>query len=102
PFAFNPDRFLSSSSSGSQFDPTKYVFGFGRRICAGSHFAEVSLFLNIASVLAAFSILKPLDEGGKEYDPPAEFTSTITSHPKPFQCRIVSRSSALEAALNEE
>ncbi|KAI0312278.1 cytochrome P450 [Amylostereum chailletii] len=102
PFAFNPDRFLSSSSSGSQFDPTQYVFGFGRRVCAGSHFAEVSLFLNIASVLAAFSILKPLDEGGKEYDPAAEFTSTITSHPKPFSCRIVSRSSVLEAAVKEE
>ncbi|VDC07377.1 unnamed protein product [Peniophora sp. CBMAI 1063] len=88
PFAFEPERFIQKEP---QYDPTRYVFGFGRRVCPGSHFAEASLFLNISNILSAFSILRPIGEDGKEFDPPGDYTSTITSHPKPFPCRIVPR-----------
>ncbi|KZV76685.1 cytochrome P450 [Peniophora sp. CONT] len=91
PFAFNPERFLGGSFERSQYDPMRYAFGFGRRICPGAHFAEASVFLNVASILSTFSILKPVNDNGKAYDPPYEYTSTITTHPKPFPCRIVLR-----------
>ena len=96
PFTFDPGRFIKSEP---QYDPTRYVFGFGRRVCpgrlshrlsplfasvlmehhSGSHFAEASLFLNIAMILSTFSILRPVNEDGKEFDPPVEYTSTITT-----------------------
>lgn len=44
----------------------------------GSHFAELSLFLNIASILATFDIRKALGPDGKEIDPPIEWTSGVT------------------------
>jgi hypothetical protein len=43
------------------------------RTCPGVHFADASLFLTIASVLATFTILRPLDEDGNEVTPPEEF-----------------------------
>lgn len=71
--------------------------------------------LNIAAILAAFDVRRPLDESGEEYDPEIEYVSTITrlvlftcgvlavipifdvtfcSHPKPFKCRIIPRAHA--------
>jgi hypothetical protein len=41
------------------------------------HFADASLFLMIASVLATFNILKPIDEHGNEYTPKEEYLSSI-------------------------
>ena len=35
------------------------------RVCPGRHFADDSLFINIALVLHVFSITPPLDEAGK-------------------------------------
>jgi cytochrome P450 len=45
-------------------DPASVAFGFGRRICAGRHFAENSLFIIVSSVLATLNIVAPLDEEG--------------------------------------
>ncbi|KZV76681.1 cytochrome P450 [Peniophora sp. CONT] len=86
PFVFKPERFIQDEP---QYDPTRYVFGFGRRVCPGAQFAEASLFLNIASILSTFSILRPLNEDGKEFDPPVEYTSTITSCAPSHSCRII-------------
>lgn len=92
--SFDPERFLGDNA---QLDPRKIVFGFGRRVCpgkgtqscfpllrrlkcgsVGAHFAEISLLLNIAALLACFDIRKPLDKLGKEYTPEVEYTSGIT------------------------
>ena len=35
------------------------------RICPGRYFADISLFLNVASVLHVFDIGPPLDEQGR-------------------------------------
>ncbi|KAK2460279.1 hypothetical protein APHAL10511_007668 [Amanita phalloides] len=92
-YEFDPTRFLSSDSEiKAQMDPRKLVFGFGRRVCPGAHFAELSVYLSITGILAAFNIRKHVDEGGLEVAPPFEFTTGITSHPKPFLCRIEPRS----------
>ena len=53
PFTFKPERFLGPSP---EHDPTTAAFGFGRRVCPGSHLALQSLFINIAVVLATMVI----------------------------------------------
>ncbi|KAF8156552.1 cytochrome P450, partial [Crassisporium funariophilum] len=82
------------------FDPSRYLreephpvgaFGYGRRLCPGRHLADSSLWIAIASILAAFNISPTLASDGTPIIPPEEFVSGITSHPRPFQCRIVPR-----------
>ncbi|EPQ55579.1 cytochrome P450 [Gloeophyllum trabeum ATCC 11539] len=57
----------------------------GYRIAKGA-----TVIANIC-ILSAFTILKPLNEKGQEVDPIIEYTSGVTSHAKPFNCRIVPR-----------
>ncbi|KAH9937827.1 cytochrome P450 [Epithele typhae] len=40
-------------------DPVSYIFGYGRRICPGMHFAEMQIFTVISSVLHTLSISLP-------------------------------------------
>ncbi|KIJ60578.1 hypothetical protein HYDPIDRAFT_117119 [Hydnomerulius pinastri MD-312] len=101
PITFNPSRFLSTPGKPPQPDPRKIVFGFGRRVCPGAHFAEVSLFLNIASILATFDISKAVDDQGREVDPVVEYTNGVTSHPLPFPCMIVPRPGASSLVLDQ-
>ncbi|ESK82650.1 cytochrome p450 [Moniliophthora roreri MCA 2997] len=85
---FDPTRYLSDTP---QPDPRKFVFGFGRRVCPGAQFAEDSVFFNISRILSTFDISKSVGEDGMGVEPKVEFTSTVTSHVKPFPCRIVLR-----------
>ncbi|KAG1813916.1 cytochrome P450 [Suillus subaureus] len=99
PLEFRPERFLGPSP---QLDPRKFIFGFGRRACPGLHFAQASLYLNIACILAVFTIAKPLDERGEEITPPAEFEDTgVLWHPKPFKCRFIPRNKDLMTTLSQ-
>ncbi|KAH7334825.1 cytochrome P450 [Rhizoctonia solani] len=68
PEAFDPERFLNADT------PSTSAFGFGRRSCPGSHYAEASLFILFASILAVFDI-KP-------------------NRILPFECAIKPRSNA--------
>lgn len=72
---FNPERHLGESP---QPDPFKVVFGYGRRVCPGAYFAEQSLLLNVASVLATFDISKSIDGDGNEFEPTAQWLTGIT------------------------
>ncbi|EJD04923.1 cytochrome P450 [Fomitiporia mediterranea MF3/22] len=94
PMSFNPDRFSKIDNKGtpSILDPQVAVFGFGRRICPGRHFAEAAVWLTIANVLAVFDILPPLDENGREILPNSEASSGFGSQPAEFTCRLVPRS----------
>lgn len=90
PMAFNPLRFLGGHPEP---DPTKYVFGFGRRICPGRILAENALFITIAQTLAVFNITKAVDPiAGKEIEPDVEFEPGVISRPAPYECRIEPRS----------
>jgi cytochrome P450 len=51
PELFQPERFLGLNT---QTDPSRYAFGFGRRICPGRLLADANLFLVIAHSLAVF------------------------------------------------
>ncbi|EUC56369.1 cytochrome P450 family protein [Rhizoctonia solani AG-3 Rhs1AP] len=70
PEEFNPDRFLDPSV------PPCPVFGFGRRECPGNHFAESSIFIIIASLLAVFNVRIPKNARGEDIVP--ELTSKNT------------------------
>ncbi|KAG8746036.1 hypothetical protein FRC10_006375 [Ceratobasidium sp. 414] len=90
PDTFEPGRFLAPSV------PDAPVFGLGRRMCPGNSFAEASLFIMFASLLAVFNI-KPVKDSvtGKELIPEARATTNaLVSHPLPFDCMFEPRSVA--------
>ncbi|KZT34152.1 cytochrome P450, partial [Sistotremastrum suecicum HHB10207 ss-3] len=69
PSRFNPERFIPDPITGTvQQDPNEFVFGFGRRICPGMHFANRTLFFMVSAILSSFAISKALDDGGREID----------------------------------
>ncbi|KAI8982788.1 CyP450 monooxygenase [Trametes punicea] len=89
PEEFRPERFLDPNTR----DPTAFVFGNGRRICAGRHFADASLYIIVASVLHTLDIEPPLDVFGKAvHVDPRVTTNMLLSYPEPFKCRIRPRS----------
>lgn len=78
PHTFNPYRFLRQSADGeleldpSVRDPAVAAFGMGRRICPGRFMAHESLWITMATVLAAFDVGKAKDTDGKDATPAAE------------------------------
>ncbi|EJC99756.1 cytochrome P450 [Fomitiporia mediterranea MF3/22] len=66
PDDFDPDRFMGVHP---EMEPSAAVFGFGRRICPGRVFAEASLWLVIANILAVFDISPAADDQGNEILP---------------------------------
>ncbi|KAI0670902.1 CyP450 monooxygenase [Trametes maxima] len=65
PDEFNPGRFIRDGKLDTTVcDPESFIFGFGRRICPGRHFANVALQIAIASLLHIFNIAAPVDEDG--------------------------------------
>ncbi|KDQ12551.1 hypothetical protein BOTBODRAFT_34288 [Botryobasidium botryosum FD-172 SS1] len=99
PNRFWPERFLDPGLAPGKhaLDPRLYIFGLGRRQCIGKHFAEASLFLTFASVLATFDIAKARDESGREIVPEVDFDA----HLKPFKCSIKPRSGAAAALIRD-
>jgi cytochrome P450 len=75
PDVSRPERFLGEVP---EQDPSVYVFGFGRRSCPGRLFAERSVFLACAMVLATLNIHKAVDERGEEIEPTIEYDNSIT------------------------
>ncbi|QRV85542.1 cytochrome P450 family protein [Ceratobasidium sp. AG-Ba] len=88
PETFDPDRYLDPSV------PPPSTFGFGRRACPGVHFAKVSLFITIASILATFDLSLTQDENGNDMIPAVESDNQVVFHPKPFKLRMTPRSNA--------
>ena len=84
---------------GGEPAPAGLGFGFGRRVCPGKHLAEASLWIVVANVLALFDIEPIKDKQGRELVPEARFTTALTSHPEPFQCRIKPRSEKSERLI---
>ncbi|KAK5126948.1 hypothetical protein LTR85_008306 [Meristemomyces frigidus] len=102
PEAFKPERFLHPYNEPSA---TSVIFGFGRRVCPGKVLADASLYLTFAQSLSAFSIRKPLDDGGNEINAEHSFGSGIIAHPGTFNVRVTPRSEQhnvlIEAVLKE-
>ncbi|CAE6504159.1 unnamed protein product [Rhizoctonia solani] len=90
PETFNPERFLDTDIAGAP------VFGFGRRSCPGLHYAEASLFIVVASILAVFDIKPKVNPvTGQEEIPEAKVAlHALVSRILPFECTIKPRSNA--------
>ncbi|EJD42955.1 cytochrome P450 [Auricularia subglabra TFB-10046 SS5] len=100
PEAFMPERFLNPEKK--VLDPRGPLFGFGRRVCVGRHFADNSAWLAVATVLACFRISRANDENGKDIIPNGEFVSGSITCLKPFQCEIAPRSEKARRLIVEE
>ncbi|KAK5173517.1 uncharacterized protein LTR77_002198 [Saxophila tyrrhenica] len=107
PDKFLPGRWLDYPYTAAQAaaiaDGTKrdhFTYGGGRRICAGMHVAEKSLFINIARLMWGFDMAAvdgfPLDFTIKGMQPGS---GTI---PKPFECAITPRSEQHERLMRDE
>jgi len=100
PLQFIPERFLKDGVIDRDvMDPTAAAFGFGRRICPGRYLSNESMFAIVASVLAAFDILAPLDDEGNPILPACEMSNGGLSYPKPFRCIVKPRSKAAEELI---
>ncbi|KAF7346388.1 O-methylsterigmatocystin oxidoreductase [Mycena sanguinolenta] len=98
PEQFNPDRFFTADGKLND-DDTILAFGFGRRICVGSHTADASVWGTIVSVLSTFNIAKAKDASGKEIDIDPQYSDGVISHPEPFACSITPRSEAANSLV---
>ena len=63
PDIFDPERFKGFTDKTGQngdrvlpLDPWDYYFGYGRRVCLGTHLAQASAWLAMASILSAFEL----------------------------------------------
>ncbi|THH08833.1 hypothetical protein EW145_g2433 [Phellinidium pouzarii] len=91
---FYPERFLPKVMAPG-YDFTK--------VCPGRFFADTSVWLAIANILAVFDILPAIDPvTGKEMPPAAEYVPGFTNKPKLFDCRINPRSDKHISLINQE
>lgn len=68
---FIPERFLNADGTLLDDPVLTSVFGFGKRICPGRHFADATLFISIASLFSAFNI----ERGEKGGDKLSDYTT---------------------------
>jgi len=100
PSAFKPERFIKDGQLDPNIrDPFMIAFGFGRRLCPGSHIARSTLWIAAASILATFNISKSVDKDGRVIEPSCEYLSAILRHPLPFECSIKPRSNVAEGLI---
>lgn len=81
PEKFLPERFMSENGTHNPegpLDPRLFAFGYGRRICAGIHFAEAVVYSTVVSLLATVNISNAIDKEGKPIIPSREFTGSMT------------------------
>ncbi|KAG1879711.1 cytochrome P450 [Suillus subluteus] len=94
---FDPQRHLTAEGKLKD-DPLAghFAFGYGRRICPGRHFAELSLWAAMASILSTVRITKAKDSEGKEIPVIPEYTTGLAIQPKPFAFVMTSINSRRE------
>ncbi|KAI0357867.1 cytochrome P450 [Trametes cingulata] len=107
PEDFIPERYLRDGKLNPKVqDPGDIVFGYGRRVCPGRHFAEAALFAIVSSVLHTLDLSPGRDKDGKPIPIEEKMTDgPLLSFPVPFACEFRPRSSevaALVHAANEQ
>lgn len=102
PDQFKPERFIKNGQLDPNVrNPLTIAFGFGRRICAGRHLSNGSLFLAIASILHTFNISPILDDNGEPFDPLVSMSTSVISVPDSVPCTLTPRSSKAERLIRE-
>ncbi|OQU99353.1 hypothetical protein CLAIMM_04992 [Cladophialophora immunda] len=103
PRQFNPARYQNDAQSSFEAsqnpDVSKrdhFTFGAGRRICAGIHLADLTLFIGISRLLWGFKITPATNKltGQPILPDPLLRTPGLVSMPVPFPARFEPRSSA--------
>ncbi|EIW53604.1 CyP450 monooxygenase [Trametes versicolor FP-101664 SS1] len=80
PEEFIPERFLKDGKLNLAVqDPGDIIFGYGRRVCPGRHFAEAALFAIVSSVLHTFDITGARDEHGNPVRLEVKMTEGVLS-----------------------
>ncbi|CDO76603.1 hypothetical protein BN946_scf184868.g17 [Trametes cinnabarina] len=78
PEEFRPQRYLTQDGqkNANVLLPSSFIFGYGRRgrICPGQAFAEATIWLAVANIVALFDICKAVDE----IIPPGAFIPGLT------------------------
>ncbi|CAE7210631.1 unnamed protein product [Rhizoctonia solani] len=99
PEVFDPDRFLDPST------PPSPVFGWGRRVpgsrCPGSHLAQSSLFITIASILMTFNIEAARDKDGNDIRPSGKLVNSLVLTPEQFPLKLTPRSAKHEELIEQ-
>lgn len=90
PDVFDPERYLAPRNEP---DPKAVAFGFGRRICPGRYYADSSVFITVAQILAVFNLKHAVDERGMDIQVTHEVTASLASRPKQFAYSILPRTS---------
>ncbi|KAJ6575619.1 cytochrome P450 [Mycena vulgaris] len=88
PQEFRPERFMNDKRA---LDVASCIFGFGRRVCPGAHFAESSMFIAIATALSQCNISDPTNSRGEKIPRDVEYQTGTISHPEKFRCNITPR-----------
>ncbi|EMD39273.1 hypothetical protein CERSUDRAFT_104492 [Gelatoporia subvermispora B] len=97
PEQFKPERYLKDGKMNPDvMDPALVAFGSGRRICPGRYLSDISLFINIASVLHSFKISPAVDLMGQPLRCEPKMITGLILHPEPFDCTIMPRSDLVE------
>ncbi|KAF9267772.1 cytochrome P450 [Marasmius fiardii PR-910] len=92
PETFAPERFLTKEGTCNPGD-ISFAFGFGRRICPGRHFAILTVWMAMTSILSNFEIGQPEDEAGRPIKSLADvkYSDGAVSHPNDFRCVVKPR-----------
>ncbi|KAF8992778.1 cytochrome P450 [Cyathus striatus] len=98
PEKFSSERFLSANGYSPDEDPRNYIFGFGRRICPGRHLGDASMWIAMASILAAFKV-SPTMKDGKPIIPNPKYHEGTVVHPESFDCSIKTCSATIDNLL---
>ena len=103
PDVFDPERYLEpvDEHTAKLRDVRNYVFGFGRRRCPGSFMIDASLWIAIASMIAAFDITKATDEFGNVIEPEVVYDNSVFTTLKPFKYDIRPRSAQAVTVIRE-
>ncbi|KZT51052.1 cytochrome P450 [Calocera cornea HHB12733] len=86
PDQYRPERFLFEDGTKT-IDGGREAFGFGRRICAGSHLAESSIFAFITTLIWAANVT-----GAAGFDGNVDYETGAVNRPKEIPCDIRPRS----------
>ncbi|KAG2140256.1 cytochrome P450 [Suillus bovinus] len=89
---FIPERFMDADGGLTDDDPAEYVFGFGRRICAGRYAADASVWSAIVTMLATVEFSPAKDDQGKVIEFTPQFKTGLTRAATVFPCSISPRS----------
>lgn len=80
PFEFLPERFLHPDGTLTSDNVQHIAFGFGRRSCVGRHFADISMWYAVTTMLALWKVSFPKDEHGNEVPYEPKWASGMTTY----------------------